>query len=160
MALNPVRKAKWISWAIMGGFVAPGMMVLAQAHGTSRKQEAGQAATSLASQQSRNEIRDTQRKLDAKGYAAGPADGIYGQKTAQALRAFQRDHNVPITGHLDERTLSALGVPGAHEQAGTVATGNQQAGTTAPGEKQSGSSGVSQSNRQGSSGSGGMSGGY
>jgi len=53
-------------------------------------------------------LRNAQVKLNSLGYDAGTADGLMGNKTRTALRAFQRDHNLPQTGALDAATAQAL----------------------------------------------------
>lgn len=53
-------------------------------------------------------VADAQRKLTDLGYSPGPIDGAAGGKTATALRAFQKDHNLPITGKLDAATVAEL----------------------------------------------------
>ncbi|MGC1816569.1 MAG: peptidoglycan-binding protein [Casimicrobiaceae bacterium] len=53
-------------------------------------------------------VADAQRKLAALGYQPGPADGAMGGHTALALRAFQKDHNLAITGRLDPATIAEL----------------------------------------------------
>jgi peptidoglycan hydrolase-like protein with peptidoglycan-binding domain len=56
----------------------------------------------------RMSVADAQRKLAALGYQPGPADGAMGGHTAVALRAFQKDHNLAITGRLDPATIAEL----------------------------------------------------
>lgn len=53
-------------------------------------------------------VADAQRKLASLGYNPGPADGAAGGRTATALRAFQKDHKLPITGKLDHATMAEL----------------------------------------------------
>jgi len=53
-------------------------------------------------------LRNAQAKLNSLGYEAGVADGLMGRKTADALRAFQRDQNLPQSGRLDAATAQAL----------------------------------------------------
>ncbi|MHA1180036.1 MAG: peptidoglycan-binding protein, partial [Alphaproteobacteria bacterium] len=56
------------------------------------------------------EVAMAQSKLNELGYNAGKADGRAGRRTQQALRAYQRDNDLPQTGQLDEATsLSLLG---------------------------------------------------
>ena len=38
------------------------------------------------------------------------ADGVVGPKTNQALRDFQKSNNLQVTGRIDKKTASALGV--------------------------------------------------
>jgi len=53
-------------------------------------------------------LRDAQARLNQLGYDAGTADGLMGNRTANALRTFQRDNNLPVTGRLDAATSQAL----------------------------------------------------
>lgn len=73
-----------------------------------------------ASNMSPDQIKQVQQNLKQKGYDTGKVDGIMGQHTAQAIRDFQKDQGQPVTGQLDQSTLSSLGAQGG---------GNQQAGT-------------------------------
>ncbi len=52
-----------------------------------------------------------QEALIARGYDPGPVDGIYGYRTRLAVRAFQRDNGLPVTGYLNRPTLDLLGIP-------------------------------------------------
>ena len=52
-------------------------------------------------------IADVQDYLAQLGYAAGPADGIIGRKTRDAIEAFQRDQGLPVTGE-PTKTLAKL----------------------------------------------------
>lgn len=49
-----------------------------------------------------------QRELKALGYEPGPADGLMGRQTRGALRAFQQDHGLEVTGDTDPTTLARL----------------------------------------------------
>lgn len=49
-----------------------------------------------------------QRELTALGYYDGPIDGMYGRSTASAVRRFQQDKGLPVTGAIDARLLNAL----------------------------------------------------
>jgi len=53
-------------------------------------------------------VQASQRKLLAKGYDVGPADGYAGPATHAAIRAFQRDRKLVVTGTLTEETWHAL----------------------------------------------------
>jgi peptidoglycan hydrolase-like protein with peptidoglycan-binding domain len=54
-------------------------------------------------------IESVQMALNANG-AKLTVDGRMGPKTAAALRAFQHQHKLKITGRPDRATLQALGV--------------------------------------------------
>ena len=51
---------------------------------------------------------DVQSALADLGYYDGPIDGIVGSGTRRAVRAFQRDNGLPVTGRIDRRLLNAL----------------------------------------------------
>jgi peptidoglycan hydrolase-like protein with peptidoglycan-binding domain len=53
-------------------------------------------------------VRQIQGILQERGYAPGPLDGVFGKKTREALRRFQRDHRLSVTGEIDTATKSAL----------------------------------------------------
>jgi peptidoglycan hydrolase-like protein with peptidoglycan-binding domain len=55
-------------------------------------------------------IRKVQETLNARGYKAGPPNGVLGESTRTALRAFQKAENFKITGRPNPRTLAALGI--------------------------------------------------
>jgi peptidoglycan hydrolase-like protein with peptidoglycan-binding domain len=55
-------------------------------------------------------IRKVQETLNARGYKAGPANGILGESTRTALRAFQKSESLKITGRPNPRTLAHLGI--------------------------------------------------
>ena len=53
-------------------------------------------------------IREAQALLGALGYRPGPADGIWGRRTAEAYRAFLRDAGLPAAEMLTPEALRAL----------------------------------------------------
>jgi peptidoglycan hydrolase-like protein with peptidoglycan-binding domain len=55
-------------------------------------------------------IRKAQETLNARGYRAGPANGILGDATRASLRQFQKSENIAVTGRLNPRTLAHLGI--------------------------------------------------
>ena len=52
----------------------------------------------------------TQKKLQELGYNPGPLDGIWGKKTKSALKRFQHDSSLSMTGKLDSITKEKLGI--------------------------------------------------
>lgn len=49
-----------------------------------------------------------QKRLAKLGYHPGKIDGVMGKQTQIALKRFQRDHHLPVTGQLDNRTYKKL----------------------------------------------------
>lgn len=64
------------------------------------------SGTSTASSQTRQ----LQQALNAQGYDVGPADGLYGPRTREAVMDWQRRNNMTPTGTPDRQMLSSLGV--------------------------------------------------
>jgi N-acetylmuramoyl-L-alanine amidase len=54
------------------------------------------------------EVSGVQARLNNLGFDCGPADGILGERTGAAIRAFQRAHGLKLTGKLDEATREKL----------------------------------------------------
>jgi hypothetical protein len=53
---------------------------------------------------------EAQQALAHAGYYSGPIDGNLGPVTQAAIQAYQRDHNLPVTGAVDGALISALGL--------------------------------------------------
>lgn len=58
------------------------------------------------------QTRQLQQALARAGYDPGPADGVFGPRTRQAVMDWQRSNNMQATGRPDARMLSSLGVSG------------------------------------------------
>ena len=55
-------------------------------------------------------VTSIQKKLSEWGYYSGPADGVYGSKTEEAVRYFQRKNGLTADGIVGSATLAALGI--------------------------------------------------
>jgi hypothetical protein len=55
-------------------------------------------------------VREAQRVLTDLGYYAGPLDGILGPDVRRAVWNFQKAQTLVVSGSLDPRTMTALGV--------------------------------------------------
>jgi len=55
-----------------------------------------------------DDVRALQRLLKAEGYRVGWIDGVYGPATQKAVRSFQRDQRLPVTGRADALTIREL----------------------------------------------------
>src|ERR1051325_9729671 len=58
-------------------------------------------------------VRKAQEALDRAGYEIGTPDGHLGPRTVAALKRFQSDRYLPVTGDIDEATIGALGLGSA-----------------------------------------------
>jgi peptidoglycan hydrolase-like protein with peptidoglycan-binding domain len=52
----------------------------------------------------------TQQRLKEFGYDPGPMNGMIGVQTQEALRRFQTETGLPVTGELDWETARRLGI--------------------------------------------------
>ena len=66
--------------------------------------------TSLPKKPSVKLTREAQQLLTDLGYKLGPIDGLYGQKTSEAIKAFQRNTGITVDGWVDHDLLIALRV--------------------------------------------------
>jgi hypothetical protein len=55
-------------------------------------------------------VRDVQLELARAGFNPGPADGVLGQDTRNAIADFQADRGLAVTGRIDSPLLEALGL--------------------------------------------------
>jgi peptidoglycan hydrolase-like protein with peptidoglycan-binding domain len=55
-------------------------------------------------------VRRAQEALKTKGYNPGAASGNLHPGTQEALRSFQKDNDLPVTGVLDQSTAAKLGI--------------------------------------------------
>lgn len=62
------------------------------------------------SDSSRQDVHEIQAALQSEGYDPGRADGVMDESTRAAIRDFQKDNNLVVTGSVDEKTASLLGV--------------------------------------------------
>ena len=53
-------------------------------------------------------VQRLQEALIEEGYLAREADGVFGSTTEKALRLYQRDQGLPVTGQADETMLTRL----------------------------------------------------
>lgn len=60
-----------------------------------------------------NEVKQIQTKLKNWGYYNGNIDGIYGSKTFEAVKKFQKNNGLKVDGIVGEKTLATLGIQGS-----------------------------------------------
>jgi hypothetical protein len=57
-----------------------------------------------------NTLAKAEAKLAGLGYYKGSVDGEYGPVIQSAIQQFQADNGLPVSGRLDLKTLSSLGI--------------------------------------------------
>ena len=89
-------------WAALAVLFAINVLVICLAQSveavTYKKGSAGSTVTTI------------QEKLSRWGYYSGKVDGIYGSKTVEAVKYFQRKNNLVVDGKCGPKTLAALGI--------------------------------------------------
>lgn len=63
-----------------------------------------------------SQVNELEEQLQAVGYAPGPVDKFYSRQTEEAVKSFQADHRLPVTGRADPATLEALQQACAEQQ--------------------------------------------
>jgi len=67
------------------------------------------APQGVAAQPSLNQaVSNLQAQLAARGYDPGPVDGVMGERTRAAIRAYQRDRQMPVDGQVSQALVSSL----------------------------------------------------
>ena len=70
-------------------------------------------------------VAQIQTRLKNWGYYFGVVDGVYGSKTEEAVRFFQRRNGLAVDGQVGNKTLAALGISPV---SGTIPAGGSQSG--------------------------------
>ena len=92
---------------------------------------------------SKNDMRAVEEALQTKGYKPGKIDGIADDETRAAIRAFQKDNGLTMSGMVDQKTADRLGVTissksGGMQRPTSGMSGKSGAGSeTKPGDDQS-----------------------
>jgi len=87
-----------------------------QAQQTQQRNQPGQNQQATATPPSRplnltrDQVLEAQKLLNQKGFDIGEIDGVIGARTRRAVIAFQRQQGLQMTGQIDQRTASALGL--------------------------------------------------
>ena len=76
----------------------------------------------------KSDIVRVQERLKALGYLQGAADGDFGAKSVAALKWFQREHNLEVTGESSDATWDALFSESAKEVYPTLNSVSENAG--------------------------------
>ena len=68
----------------------------------------GESATNVKTPSEGDQVALVQRLLADKGFDPGPADGVLGQKTVEAITLFQDEAGLPANGTIDTALIAAL----------------------------------------------------
>lgn len=79
---------------------------------------------------SKETIKKIQQALKRKGHEPGTIDGTVNAKTKQALREFQKENHLKVTGTLNQETAQKLGVS-LNEDIGGSQSGKARGGMSA-----------------------------
>ncbi len=71
-----------------------------------------------------NEVTQIQTKLKRWGYYNGNVDGIYGSKTLEAVKYFQRKNGLTVDGIAGPATLKAMGINSSSTSSGSGSNSN------------------------------------
>jgi peptidoglycan hydrolase-like protein with peptidoglycan-binding domain len=96
-----------------------------------RAQEYAVQKSTPPQQLNETQIRRYQEQLDVKGFPTGSEKGTITLQTEAALRAYQEQYGLPITGELDDATQRSL-VAGQTPTPGRPTEGESIPGGTAP----------------------------
>ena len=66
-----------------------------------------------------SEVRQIQEKLKRWGYYNGSVDGVYGSKTEDAVKSFQRKNGLTVDGIAGRKTLNAMGIYSSSSSGGS-----------------------------------------
>ena len=84
------------------------------------------AAPTVAQRPAKNDtVKRAQEALNIAGYNVGTPDGVAGTRTVAALRKFQAEKGIAVTGQFGAETLVALGLAGGMQAGGAMAAAVQ-----------------------------------
>ncbi len=124
--MNKMIRAGALALTLVVAFAA---IVLFSVQQTSKLEDAaayGQdIETAVLKEGSRgNDVKTVQDKLRRWGYYTGNVDGIYGPKTKEAVKYFQRKNGLTADGIVGKKTYEALGMTEQANSSGSQSSGN------------------------------------
>lgn len=93
--------------AVVGGLIGAGVGA-GSGHVIGKQDKASSQAYAPASGSNADLTRSVQNELNWQGYNAGPADGRYGRRTADAVRAYQTNNGLPVDGQVSVALLDNM----------------------------------------------------
>lgn len=95
------------TFALVGGYAAVDLQM--QQHAVCAQTSVVETAV-LKKGSSGGEVQEVQRRLKMWGYYTGEVDGVYGTKTVEAVKYFQRKNGLTADGIVGKSTYEALGM--------------------------------------------------
>jgi peptidoglycan hydrolase-like protein with peptidoglycan-binding domain len=77
------------------------------------------------SAQTATDVQRAQQALKQAGHDPGPVDGVMGAQTSAALKAYQKEQGLSVTGQFDAETAAKLG-EGSNAPAASAQTGGDK----------------------------------
>lgn len=101
-------------------------------------------STTLRNGMRGNEVKELQQALIDLGYLGGTADGIFGNKTENAVRSFQRKNKLTADGlaGLKTRNLIMSKLPGSKKSSASASSGSSSSSSSSSSDSSSSSSAV------------------
>src|SRR5262245_13171973 len=125
MSVNTIRIISLSGFLILAtGLAAPAQSTAPAQNRTAKKEQTVTAKTAT----SKENVRNAQQALKDKGMYTGSIDGAMNAQTKKAVRDFQKQNNLKVTGTLNRETMAALGI--TSQKSTTTTTKPSAAGTT------------------------------
>ena len=74
-------------------------------------------------------VTEIQKRLKDWGYYSGEADGVFGSKTEEAVKFFQKKNGLTADGQVGNQTLAALGITPSSGSSGASSGGSSGGGS-------------------------------
>ena len=82
--------------------------------------------------QAGGDVERVQQALKQAGHDPGPIDGVMGAQTGAALKAYQKEQGLRVTGRLDAETSAKLGQSAEAAPSASAPSSTQTGGDTKP----------------------------
>lgn len=102
----------FIAISVFIGMILVGIFKLPQSEAISQYGSSGE------------EVRQIQSKLKSWRYYSGSVDGVYGSKTYEAVKKFQKNNGLTVDGIAGSQTLAALGINSSSSSSGGKSSNN------------------------------------
>lgn len=116
------------------GYVAKNYVKITSSGNTSSNSSSNHSGGTCQPGDKGDQVRNVQKRLIALGYLSGNADGDYGNQTKNAVRAFQQNNGLSVTGTVNSSTLNKLNSSSAKKAGSSSSSTSSSNGTCQPGD--------------------------